>query len=114
MRRETPERLRDIIEAAEAVDHFRPADRALFDSDIKGQLALTRLVEIIGEAANHVSTGVRDAHPEVPWREIIGMRHRVTHAYFEVDLDVLWVVVTIDVPRLASQIKAILDALDES
>lgn len=46
-------------------------------------------------------------YPEVPWRQIIGMRNRVVHGYFEVDLDILWDVVTLDVPRLAERIRLI-------
>lgn len=114
MRRETPERLHDIIEAAEYIEQFRPATRAQFDIDIQAQLALTRLIEIIGEAANHVDIRVRDVNPEVPWRQIIGMRNRVTHGYFDVDLDVLWDVISVEVPKLTPQIRAILDSFDQS
>lgn len=85
MRRPTPERLRDIIDAIETAERLRPATRAEFDSDLMAQLAMTRLVEIVGEAANHVSWTVQTAHPEVPWRQVVGTRHRITHAYFEVD-----------------------------
>ncbi|WP_116042898.1 HepT-like ribonuclease domain-containing protein [Amycolatopsis palatopharyngis] len=111
MKRATPERLRDIIETAEIAEQLKPATREEFDADLKGQLALTRLAEIVGEASNHVSKAVQNAHPEVPWSAIIGMRHRIIHGYFEVDLEVLWSVVTVELPALLPQIRAILDSL---
>ena len=49
-------------------------------------LALVRLIEIIGEAANNISPYCQNSYPQIPWREIIGMRNRIVHAYFDVDL----------------------------
>lgn len=54
------------------------------------QLAVLKALETIGEAAARLSEQTRTAHPEIPWREIIGMRHRLVHGYFEVDLDKVW------------------------
>ena len=66
-----------------------------------------RLADII-EAASCLSDHVTSDHPQVPWRQIIAMRNRVVHGYFEVDLDILWYVVTVDVPQLSEHVSAIL------
>jgi uncharacterized protein with HEPN domain len=63
-------------------------------------MALTRLVEIIGEAAKNVSDDERHRHAAIPWRAIAGTRDRLTHAYFDVDLDQLWQIVASDLPNL--------------
>lgn len=65
------------------------------------QLALVHLVQIIGEAASPVSADLRQRHQEITWRHVVGMRNRVVHGYFEVDLDLLWDVITLDIPKHA-------------
>ena len=69
------------------------------------QLAILKAVELVGEAASHVSAEVRDAHPEIPWRGIIGMRNRLVHGYFSVRLERVWETVTRDILRLISQLE---------
>ncbi len=64
--------------------------RATFDADENLRLALTHLLQTIGEAASRVSKEYRAAHPELPWAAIIGMRNRVVHDYMSVDEDVVW------------------------
>ena len=71
------------------------------------ELALTRLVEVIGEAANRVSEATRQHHPEIPWRRIIGTRNRLIHGYDVVDLDILWDIVQNDLPSLIGQLESI-------
>lgn len=66
----------------------------------------------MGEAANHVALDVQEAHPDVPWRAIIGTRHRLSHGYFEVDLDILWEVVTSDIAAVLPKIRSILSTLE--
>jgi uncharacterized protein with HEPN domain len=70
--------------------------------------ALLKLVEIVGEAATRVTEATQTAHPEIPWREIIGTRNRLIHGYDAVDYDILWDIVTTDFPTLADQLKRIL------
>ncbi len=106
MRRDD-ERLADIIEAAEKIKS-RVAERERFEADENLQIVLVHLVQIIGEAASHLSDNVTNDHPQVPWRQIVAMRNRVVHGYFEVDLDILWYVVTVDVPQLSAHVSAIL------
>jgi uncharacterized protein with HEPN domain len=79
-----------------------------YENDITLRLALTHLVQMIGEAAQHVPKPFRDAHPEVPWREIIGMRHRIVHDYLNVDEEVVWHVVQDDLPTLVETLKRII------
>lgn len=71
--------------------------------------ALVRALEVVGEAAGQVTDATRDALPRVPWRSIVGMRNRLLHAYFEVDLDRVWDTTTHYVPELAKQLKAVLE-----
>ena len=68
-------------------------------------LALTRLVEVVGEAAGRVSSKTRDECPAVPWSEVISMRNRLIHGYDDVDLDILWDTVEIDFPGLVVQLE---------
>jgi uncharacterized protein with HEPN domain len=69
---------------------------------------------MIGEAAAGVSDELVVAHPEVAWRQMIAMRNRVVHAYFDIDLDILWHVVTLDIPKLATQIAVILNLVGDA
>ena len=71
------------------------------------QLALVRLIEIVGEAAARVSESVKDQLPPIPWREIVGMRNRVIHGYDAIDLDVLWDTITVDLSLLIDQLEEI-------
>lgn len=71
-------------------------------------LATLKLVEIVGEAATRISEPLQAAHPEIPWREIIGTRNHLIHGYDAVDYSILWDIVTGDFAPLARQIKALL------
>lgn len=108
------ERLADIAEAVAKIQSRVRRGRGRFDADEDLQIVLTHLVQVIGEAASRLSTEVIDRYSAVPWLQVIGMRHRVVHDYFEVDLDILWHAVTVDVPRLGEDIGLILAELPES
>jgi uncharacterized protein with HEPN domain len=95
---------RKACERASALDR----DEYEFDEDV--QLALTHLVQVIGEAARHVSAEGRLSLPEIPWREIIGMRNRIVHDYLGVDEDVMWEVVTGDLPPLVDILERVVPA----
>lgn len=94
--------------AQKAVSLARGRKRTDLDNDLTFNLALTRLVEVIGEAANRVPQEIQTDHPEVAWMEMIGMRNRLIHGYDEVDLDFLWSVVRNDLPTLIGQLKRML------
>ena len=99
-------RLRHMLEAAQkAVSFAEQRTRADLDTDDQFALALTRLLEIVGEAAGSVSDAVREANPAIPWRSIISTRNRLIHGYFDVDLDVLWNIVTHDLPLLIRELQ---------
>ena len=81
-----------------------------FDTNEDVQLVLAHLVQIIGEAAAQVSEQGRTAHSEIPWREITGTRNKIVHDYMGVDFDVVWEIVTRDLPPLARMLERILEA----
>jgi len=78
-----------------------------YDQDETLRLALTHLIQVLGEAARHVSPAFQEAHPEIPWHEIMGMRHRIVHDYMSVDEDVVWEVVQQDLPSLIAALGKI-------
>ncbi len=92
--------------ALEAVVMCQGVSRADLDVDRKLNLALVRLIEIIGEAANRVSKPGQASRPQLPWSKIIGMRNRLTHGYDSIDFDVLWDTVQLDLPVLIALLRA--------
>lgn len=108
-RRDDQVTLRHILEhAREAIEMANSRSRADLDSDRMLELSLARLVEIVGEAATRTSAEIREAHAGIPWREIVAMRNRLIHGYDSIDKDILWEVVTNDLPPLAAGIEQIL------
>lgn len=81
--------------------------RADYDADLALRLALAHLAQNIGEAARRVSPQLQKVHPDIPWRNIVGIRHKVVHDYFYVDYDIIWDVVTSDLPGLVSKLEPI-------
>lgn len=107
-------RLRHMLEAAEEATSFAAgASLETLAVDRKLSLALVKSIEIIGEAASHVSKECQIGHTDIPWAKIIGMRNRLIHAYFDIDLKVLLQTVTKDIPPLLSQLKIICSGADE-
>ena len=94
--------------AVEAVEMARGRSRTDLDRDRQLNLALVRLVEIIGEAAKRVGPATQEAHPQVPWTQIIGTRNRLIHGYDRVNFDILWRIVAVELPPLIQQLEAIL------
>ena len=90
-----------------AVGKVAGKSRADFDADDNLRLALAHLVQTLGEAARRVSPPFQQSHPQVPWTKIIGMRHKVVHDYLHVDYDIVWDVVTVNLPQLVAQLEAI-------
>jgi uncharacterized protein with HEPN domain len=100
-------RLRHLRDAAEqALDFVVGRARPDLDSDPMLSLALTKLVEIIGEAAKQVSSETRARFPGVPWSDAARTRDRLIHHYFDIDLDVLWQTVTVDLPQLLAALDS--------
>lgn len=96
--------------AKKAIDKAHNLSRSRYDADENLRLALIHLIQIIGEAGRRVSREFSDHHPEIPWADIIGMRHKVVHDYLGIDEDIVWQVVTEDLPRLVTTLEAIVPA----
>ena len=94
--------------ALEAVEMCRDIGRQDIEENRQLTLALVKLVEIIGEAANHVSE-TRQTQLPINFKDIIGMRHRLVHGYFRIDSDILWDTVQQDLPLLADQLAFLED-----
>jgi uncharacterized protein with HEPN domain len=103
-------RLRHIYDAAiKAVQFTKTKQRSELDSNEMLGFALVRLMEIIGEAATGISEELKQKYPQVAWRQMSGMRNRLIHGYFNVNLDIVWETVTKELPPLIRQIKQVIE-----
>jgi len=106
MRKDDSIWMRHMMDAArEAIEFAQGRSYADLNNDRKLVLALVKDIEIIGEAAYRVSQTTRDNLPDIPWDDIIGMRHRLVHAYFDINLDILWRTVQDDLPPLVIELE---------
>jgi len=87
--------------------------REAFDADEDLRLALVHLVQVVGEAARRVSEERKQLAPGIPWREVIGMRHKLVHDYMDVSFDLLWTVVTLDIDPLLRELEQLVPANEE-
>jgi uncharacterized protein with HEPN domain len=92
----------------EALEFVQGKRRSDLGTDRKLVLSLVKELEIIGEAAGKVSAEIRTQYGAIPWQDISGMRNRLIHAYFDIDLDVVWTTVTKDLPLLKTELETIL------
>jgi len=98
-----------ILEAIETTEEFlKNKSFADLSSDQLLIAGAVRELEIIGEAANQISAEFKGKHPEIEWHRMVGMRNRLIHEYFEVDLKVVWQTAKEDLPKLKEQIKRLL------
>ncbi len=99
-------RLRHMLDAARKASTFvRARTRATLDTNEQLALALVRLLEVIGEAAKGVSESARMQYSQIPWKSIAGTRDRLIHGYFDVDLQIVWDIVTGDLPPLIAALE---------
>lgn len=99
-------RIRHILDAArEACSFAQAKSRSDLDRDRMLALALTKCIEIVGEAAASLSAEGKAEFPNIPWRAIVAMRNRLIHAYFDVDLDRVWDTVRDDLPPLIAALE---------
>jgi uncharacterized protein with HEPN domain len=98
------ERIDDIIEAASEIVAIVEAGRTAWESDHVRQLAVERLLEIIGESARAMTDGGRARYPEVPWSDVIGLRTVLAHHYHRVDPDQVWTIATKDISELLDRL----------
>jgi len=108
--RKVEDYLQDIIDAINATEQFLLGfDFTTFETDKKTIFAVTRAVEIVGEASKQIPKKIRDDYPSIPWQEIAGMRDKMIHQYFGINLKILWNTAQTDFPQLKQQIQQILD-----
>lgn len=101
-------RLRHMREAArKALQFSQGKTRADLDVDEMLTLSLVKCIEIVGEAASRISREQQAALPQIPWSKIISMRNRLIHAYFDIDLDIVWDTVSEALPELLTSLESI-------
>ena len=98
-----------MLEACEQVVLFvKERVRGDLDSDPQFRMALLRAIEVLGEAASRVSPETRATYPQIPWQHMTSTRNRLIHAYFDIDLNIVWTTATHSVPELLPTLKEIL------
>jgi uncharacterized protein with HEPN domain len=105
-RHETDVRLHHMLDAArEAAQMAQGKSRTDLDTERQLNLSLVRLLEIVGEAASRVPVSERAQYSGVPWTQIVGLHNRLIHGYDNVDFDILWEIVTRDLPPLITELE---------
>lgn len=110
--RDDRQRLEDILEAIERISRHTVRGREAFEAEELVQTWVVHHIEIIGEAARALSEELRDANPGIPWSALVAMRNVLVHQYFGLNLARIWGTVERDLPRLADQVRAILESLE--
>jgi len=106
------QRLLHILEAIEEIQSYTAkTDLDTFLGNSMMRFACVKQIEIIGEAANTITTETRSTFTELEWKQIIGMRHVLVHEYFGVDFDLIWQVIINDLPQLKEKVKVIITSL---
>lgn len=106
--------VQDILDTINDVENF--IDGMNFEEFIKDKktvYSVVRAIEIIGEATKNVPELIRTKYPDVPWKKMAGMRDRLVHGYFGVDLEILWETAKEDVPRLKNLISKVIEDLEK-
>lgn len=112
--REHIDYLRDMLDAADKATEFVAGlDTHTFVADSKTTYAVVRALELIGEAAKKIPSSIRRRYPDVEWSAMAGMRDRLTHEYFGVNLDVVWQTVQEDLPILRPRLRSIIQEIRE-
>jgi uncharacterized protein with HEPN domain len=102
------ESIRDIREAVRRIDiYLEGLKYDEFIQDIKSQDAVVRNLEIIGEAAKNISNGLKKKHPDVPWKELAGLRDRLIHQYFGINFDIVFQIAKEELPPINQKIEKI-------
>lgn len=106
--------VQDMIEFCERVlSYTEDLDQRTFLADRRTHDATLRNLELVGEAAAHVPSEIRKAHPDIPWHAIIGTRNRLAHGYLHISNDVIWSIIQDAIPSLVPSLRALLDRTDE-
>ena len=113
MTRDFTDYITDIIDSvAEITEFIEGLDYEMFSEDRKTTNAVIRSLEVIGEAAAKIDQDLRDRYPEIPWVRMAGMRNKLIHEYFGVDLEIVWEVCTAEIPPLKPSLKKMLKELE--
>jgi len=107
-------RLQDILDAMAVVAEYLPVDQAVFDADPPLQSHIYRHVMIVGEAAWSLSKSLKAQHPQVPWKQIEGMRHIMVHDYFKVDWYIVFITARVHVPAFKPHVELMLRTVSSS
>lgn len=103
-------RLSHMLDAAKQAQTFMQGkSRESLDIDPMLLLAVVKAIEIIGEAATKITKEKQIEIPQIPWPQIIGMRNRLTHAYFDIDTEVVWKTITEDLPSIINELEIVLN-----
>ena len=103
----------DMIEFSQKVQAYTEGmNQSDFLADSRTYDAVLRNLELIGEAATHIPDAIREAHPQIPWRTIIGARNRIIHGYLGIDSDLIWNIVQEDIPALLPALKQIVETVE--
>ena len=102
-----------LVAARDAITYSEGLSYADFERNREKQRAIFNAVQEIGEAASRVTPEFRDTHSAIPWRKIVGMRNRLVHAYFDIELDLVWDTVRNDLPALTVRLEALTPETEE-
>ena len=107
--------LKDILDSINDIEDFiRNMSFKEFKKDKKTINAVVRSIEVMGEATKNIPKALRNKHKEVPWKKIVGMRDKLIHEYFGIDVEILWKTVTEDIPPLKKFIQNLLESLTDA
>ena len=107
-KRDVADYLQDILDALAAIEQFTTGiEYEAFSQNLEKVFAVSRAIEIIGEAVKRIPDSIRSQYPDIPWRDIVGMRDKLIPDYFNTNVEIVWKAVQEDVPQLKAMISKI-------